>query len=568
MHWLAKYWHIVVTPKTKDEIDAERWLIVWSLRGDQYNTCQCRTFYRHYILIASFIAQFVCGILFALSAVSKPFELTVFRSETPNRDLYLSVPGGLAVALAAAFVGPASERKGPRWSMAMGSLFVVIGLAIVQISLWTTAVAPLVLGAIALGTGFGYIMVSSVSTVQKWYPDLRGSSMGICMFGFGTGQMAWNGLFTFVQNHLEDAALHSIFLFVLLAAIPLLGYCIIAMRTPPATFHVNGHNMHGIPADRVAGEEHIQDDYLNFGMTLVNYTAMTKPRSDKAIEGTERYYYEQVKALTLLQCIFSSDFFCLALAFAANTSIALLYVEIAAPSKNELISSWYNITLKEAHSFLIHAESVGVTGRLVCPILSDILIRVLYLNPAFGRKIVFLCLLFTPVVALPILQEDVNYYESFKGVIYVVKFCAGGGFSVIGCFLTDLYGVYNMGTMYGLILTSWSGGMLIVSLVFSGAKEDFVGQVELMWVLAIVGFALMIFVRTDNIDRFYYGYQFSICGKVIVQIPYPSRAVDHRRSTESVESSLSPVAGIDMVHSRHDDPFFVVNSDSETNMVV
>ncbi|OQR86476.1 Major Facilitator Superfamily (MFS) [Achlya hypogyna] len=564
--WLRRYWRIVVPPKTNEEIDAERWLLVCPLPGDRFGTCQCRPFYRHFILLAAVLAQFVCGVLFAMTAVSKPFELHLFGNSEPHTSL--SVLGGVCVALAAAFVGPASERNGPRWSMAVGSAFVGAGLLLIQVAIWSAASSPLYFGAIGLSLGFGYIMVCSVATVQKWYPDLRGSAMGVCMFGFGTGQIAWNEAYLKIESHLDDTAAKNTLLFVLLLCIPVLGYCILAMRTPPATFRVNGHDMHGIPSDAVMSSDRIQGDYLNFGMTLVNYTAVTKPRSDAAAPGTERAYYEHVRGLTLVQCIFSTDFVCLTLAFAANTTIALLYVEVATPSQESLLTSWYGVSSSDANDFILHADIVGLAARVLCPVVSDVFLKVLYLNPAYARKLVFFLLLLIPTIVLPLLRPHLDDYAAFRAVIYVVKVCSGGGFALIGCFLTDLYGVYNMGTMYGLILTSWSIGMLIVSVVFSGLKEDFVVQMQLMWILSLVGLVCICFVRTDDMDRFFDGYQFSVCGRIVVQVPY-SREV--RRSTASAgpRSTTTPVGGIeDTMRSRQDDAFFIVSSDSETSYVV
>ncbi|EQC27427.1 hypothetical protein SDRG_14753 [Saprolegnia diclina VS20] len=570
--WFRDYWRIVVPPKAPSEVDAERWLLVCPLPGERYGSCQCRPFFRYFILLAAIASQFVCGVLFALSTVSKPFDFDAFGGHDQGRNMALGILSGICVALTTAFVGPASERNGPRWSTLLGAGFVALGLLLVQLALWTLTWSPLVLGSVSLGLAFGYLMVSSISTVQKWYPDARGFAMGASMAGFGAGQIAWNELSAYADDHMDDSvASKNVFLLTLVVLSPLLGYCVLAMRTPPATFRVNGHDMHGIPSDAVLSAERIQGDYLDFGMTLVNYTAVTKPRADAAAPGTERAYYEHVRGLTLVQCIFSTDFVCLVLAFAANTTMALLYVEIATPSLDGLLTSWYNVSLDEANAFILHADAVGLAGRFFCPILSDVLLRALYLNPAYARKLMMLLLLLVPAIALPLLHSELDDFGQLKTLIFIVKVCSGGGFAVIGCFLTDLYGVYNMGTMYGLILMSWSLGMVIVGLVFSGLKRDFVDQVRLMWILSLAGFVFMALVRTDNMDRFYHGYQYSICGKIIIQRPY-KKSKNVRQSVASIaRSTPTPVGGIappEVPRTRYEEPFFLVSSDSETSYVV
>ncbi|EQC37882.1 hypothetical protein SDRG_04903, partial [Saprolegnia diclina VS20] len=93
---------------------------------------------------------------------------------------------------------------------------------------------------------------------------------------------------------------------------------------------------------------------------------------------------------------------------------------------------------------------------------------------------------------------------------------------MIVCLLTDMYGVYNMGTMYGLIITSWSIGMVIVGESFGGMQSVFYCQLRVLWGVAIAGCVLMLFVRTNSKDRFFRGYQLTIWNKVWIQWPMPA----------------------------------------------
>ncbi|EQC27431.1 hypothetical protein SDRG_14755 [Saprolegnia diclina VS20] len=573
--WFRDYWRIVVPPKSPDEIDAERWLLVCPLPGARYGSCQCRPFFRYYILVAAVLVQFVCGVLFAMTIVSKPFDLNVFGATTNNRNARLTIESGVAIALAMAFVGPVNERRGPRWSMLVGSSLAVAGLCAIQIALWARIWAPLVVGCIGCGLGFGFLMICSVSTVQKWYPDLRGSALGVSMLGFGAGQIAWNATFDSVRDHLADEmALNTTFLFVILLLAPLLAFGIVAMRTPPATFRVQGHNMHGIPTEAVLSPTTLQDDFYNIGMTLVNYSAVTQPRQDGAVAGTDRAYHEHVKGLTLLQCIFSTDFFCLVVASAALACTGLLYAEISDPTDQDRIPRWFNTTSSD--HLMLRADIAGLLSRVVCPMLSDAMSKGFYWNPAFARKVVFLLLLLVPAVSLPLLLTSLDDFARFRTMIYITKTVASGGFAVIGCFLTDLYGVYNMGTMYGLVLAGWSLGSVVVAARFSGDRTDYFDQVQLMWVLCLIGFCLMVFVRTDSMDRFYHGYQLSICGKTVLQIPFKRRleasstmdpgglsmtTLGRLSSKQQISTSLSKTMSF-----KHDGAFFIVSSDSETSV--
>ncbi|RHY05291.1 hypothetical protein DYB25_010222 [Aphanomyces astaci] len=61
--------------------------------------------------------------------------------------------------------------------------------------------------------------------------------------------------------------------------------------------------------------------FWSTGMTLVNYSAV-----HHELEGTDGHYFQQVRAMTLLQCILSTDFIFLYIAFAANVIPLLVFV--------------------------------------------------------------------------------------------------------------------------------------------------------------------------------------------------------------------------------------------------
>ncbi|OQS05338.1 Major Facilitator Superfamily (MFS) [Thraustotheca clavata] len=552
--WLKVYWSITVRTKPFAEVNAEKWLLVCPMPENEFAFVPCIRFHRTYLIIAAFIAQSTVGLLYAMAVMASPFNDHFFPDQT-GKDFghQLFLVGGGIFSLSVAVIGPAIERRGPRWSMTLGSICVVLGLIILQIALIAKVWAIMYIGAILFPVGFGYIVLTSMSTCQKWSPDLRGTASGICILGFGLGQAFWTFYVNYLLDHMQSP-LHTVFWFVLAILTPLLALCTMILRTPPPSFVVHGHDMHGIPIDHAPNAEVVQDEYLKVGMTLVNFSVVERQTADNtAIEGTERHYYEQVKALTLLQCVASTDFFCLCIAFAANSTIGLTFVEIAAPKNGtNPIIAMYNITTVEAEQLIAVGSIVGFAGRLLVPALSDIVIRVFYANPAFARKVVFVGLLAIETITLPIFKEIFDSYSAFQWLIYSVKFCSGGGGALIACFLTDMYGVYNMGTMYGLILTSWSIGLILVGVLFTDVLGP--AQLQVFWIISLVGLILMVFVRTVSIDRFYHGYQFSMCGRILLQIPFRTPNKQWRKGPNDRNAVLlTPDRG----------SFFMWSSDSE-----
>ncbi|OQR90559.1 major Facilitator Superfamily (MFS) [Achlya hypogyna] len=558
VEWLREYWSITVRTKPFAEVNAEKWLLLCPMPSGQFAFSPCLRFHRTYIVLAAFVAQGALGVLYAMAVLADPFTDFFFSKDAAHDDGHkLLLVGGAFFALAVATVGPALERHGPRWSMTLGSIAITVGFVLMQIALSTKAWFLMYFGTVFAAGGFGYVCLTSMATCQKWSPDLRGTASGICILGFGLGQ----AFYTYILNTIKSsfaAPLDVVFWLLLAILLPQLAFCTMVLRTPPPSFVVNGHDMHAIPIDRAPNADLVQDEYLKVGMTLVNFNVVDRSHASTqaattAMEGTERHYYEQVKALSLVQCIFSTDFICLCVAFAANSTIGLVFVEIASPNNGTDPSiDLFDVSESVADRLIVVGSIVGFAGRLLVPAFSDVIIRVFYANPAFARKVVFVGLLAVQVISLPIFVANFDSYTSFQGLIYTVKFCSGGGGALIACFLTDMYGVYNMGTMYGLILTSWSVGLIFVGALFT----DVLGTQQLngYWILSIVGLVLMVFVRTVSMDRFYHGYQFSMCGRILVQIPFRSHNKQWRKTTTDQDVvMLTPNRG----------SFFMWNSDSE-----
>ena len=394
--------------------------------------------------------------------------------------------------------------------------------------------------------GLGVVLLTSMSTAQKWAPDLRGTISGLCSLGFSLGQPLWTWYFEKLEDH--GVPLQHYYWFVLAVMLPLLGLCALILRTPPPDFFVRGHDMHGIPVDRAVKADVIHDEFLKVGMTLVNFDAIRRRSNESGTvdaEVTTRQYHEQVKALTLVQCVLSTDFVCLCMAFVALSTLNLPYIPLAAPG-----ASWatdYAIT--NAESLKLHGALVGFAGRLGVPMVSDAVICVFYANPAFARKVTFVAVLLIPVIALPICASD--FYSTVPAMIFVTKLCGGAAASLIVCFLTDMYGVYNMGTMYGFAWSIWATVLLFVApLVKVGVDGD---TLRIFWGLCLAGLVLLVFVRTTSRDRFYDGYRLSLCGKTVIDLPFGARDDDAHDNDELRPPTMSPERG----------SFFIYEIDSD-----
>ncbi|KAF0714515.1 hypothetical protein As57867_003824, partial [Aphanomyces stellatus] len=261
----------------------------------------------------------------------------------------------------------------------------------------------------------------------------------------------------------------------------------IVIRTPPPTYIVKGHDKHCVPKAKAVNSTLLDDEYLKVGRQqsysyhvpynffrhdLVNYDIVAPTELD----GTDVQYFQQVKALSLLQCIFSTDFLFLYVAFADSII----------PVSNTV-------------------------GRLVVPLLSDALIRVFNVNPAFARKTIFVVFLTIQVIFMAI-EASANgvSYSTFRALGLTTVFASGGNLALLPCFITDIFGVYHAGTMYGLELSCWSIRAVVVgygSANFHVTRESLGNQLQWIFVLSTVGFVTSHFIRTNSGDRFFHGYR-------------------------------------------------------------
>ncbi|RQM20888.1 hypothetical protein B5M09_010210 [Aphanomyces astaci] len=256
--------------------------------------------------------------------------------------------------------------------------------------------------------------------------------------------------------------------------------------------------------------------FWSTGMTLVNYSAV-----HHELEGTDGHYFQQVRAMTLLQCILSTDFIFLYIAFAANVIPLLVFV----PQIVSLAAGMWHLPPSEVNKVLIQAFVGNTLGRFMAPLISDGLVRLLYVNPALMRKLVFTALLTIQICAFALVISDWSSPRRVQWLASIVTFASGGGLAMMPCFITDMFGVYHLGTMYGLILTSYSLGGVVVGYATTTSSmqvtlETLSQQSQAMLQLVLCGLLVMLFVRTNSTDRFYRGYQYSACGKVLLQVAF------------------------------------------------
>ncbi|KAF0703782.1 Aste57867_7540 [Aphanomyces stellatus] len=535
---VSTYWRVAVPPKTSAELEAEMWLFVLQLPHDRFLAWRCCLFNRWFLALLAVLAQMCMGFVYAFNILSDPID-TLFADGIPSdanhqvfRSIRVFTVATLCIGLTGAIVGPFIERRGPRVGMVTGTLLVVVGIVASQLAVHFKSAALLYVGfGACVGTGHSLILLASISAVQKWFPDWRGLVTGAFTGGLGLGSGLWSMLYKCLMD-LDPSSGKQVdhvpmaFLVTGGLSLVILAITTAVIRTPPPSFSVNGHDMHNIPVHNAPAHGHIHDEYLKVGMTLVNYPSVAQPRTPTAAAiGSDRHYFQQVQALTLVQCIFSTDFFWLYFGFAASVLPAVLVLAQGI----DILTLTYRLAFGPVADFMAHAAVASCIGMFVAPLLSDLLIRIFYANPAFARKLVLAGALLVQAVAVPLVGRQLEDKASastfaFEWPSYVLCFATGGAFGVTPVLITDMFGVYHAGTMYGLVLTSRAITSSIVGFRAAVSSADDVKlQFGIMFVAVLIGFVMMVFVRTNSMDRFYHGYQLTLFGRVLIQIPFRLR---------------------------------------------
>ncbi|KAG0608697.1 hypothetical protein M758_8G125200 [Ceratodon purpureus] len=425
----------------------------------------------------------------------------------------------------AMLLGPWLERHGPRRGLLLGSSMFGIGQGIAALALYKKSIAGVYVGyGIFGGFGLGLNYISPVSALQKFFPDFRGVASGFAVAGFGAGSIVWSKVYLPLMEHYSLPETFAILGAVLTGTMLISA---VVMRTPPNDFTAHGLNVRGEKVDATTGDTLYHDD------------KMAADIDDKTLDlETQKPVHDNNErapiVMTLLQSIFSPDFGFMYLMFFANQLFGLVALSRLANMAEDL----FDQTPTEASNVVSINGVFNCLGRLVLPMLSDLAIKSRFrANPPFARKIVFLFNLVVQVVIVAVLPTiiDRNNYDGFRAVMWILTFTYGGGFGTIPCFLTDMFGPYNIGALHGMILTAWSIGGVGGGLGFtdhfdkhkpSAANANLPGAFDkayesnFRWILGVLifGLAMLFFVRTNPDDRSAPGWRYSILGKKVVHL--------------------------------------------------
>uniref|UniRef100_K3WVV4 Major facilitator superfamily (MFS) profile domain-containing protein n=1 Tax=Globisporangium ultimum (strain ATCC 200006 / CBS 805.95 / DAOM BR144) TaxID=431595 RepID=K3WVV4_GLOUD len=522
---IKKHWTVPQKHRTPEQDEAEDYLISFYIGKSRYWFVRGIKFSRWYLFFAAFLIQFCIGSLYSWSVLNKPLDTLLYHNAKAEKSVNAFYTAVGIFGTTTAIMGPWIERNGPRAGVLLGASAFFIGYVIVAISLHSKWATGLYLGyGVVSAFGMGLCYISPVSALQKWFPDYRGTAAGFAVGGYGAGSIVWGKAYLPI---IDLVGLPSLFLVVGGIMLCVLFCCAIVLRSPHHEFTAGGLNIHG---EAVGEAEEASRRGEKFSvMSSHEYESIVTPSAHDLEEAVHPTTTAQamVKKLTLIDAIKTIDFKFLYLMFFANQLFGLIVLS----KVSSMCVDLFGKTAAQGADIVSVNGAFNSIGRVMFPVISDAIIKYFKVEPAKGRKMIFWYALVVQMIivgTLPYLIRHKNF-TMFCIETFILTASYGGGFGTIPCFLTDMFGAYNIGAMHGIILTSWSiggvGGGMSFNSAYRSAIADgtspadaYISAFHKIFAILVVGFFLNFFVRTNPLDRFAPGYRYSICGKTVLHI--------------------------------------------------
>jgi OFA family oxalate/formate antiporter-like MFS transporter len=411
---------------------------------------------RYVTVFGGLLVQVCLGSIYAWSFFQNALQVGVYSWPV----LYTQLPFAAGLASFACFMviaGRWQDRAGPRKVATVGGILLGAGYVLAWL-VDVVAGGDAVVGTIYLvitygiigGAGIGFAYVCPIASLQKWFPDKKGTITGIAVAGFGAGAL--------VIGYAEDFLLRLVQVqtnltigvpFLILGIVYLVGVTVGAqvLRNPPP------------------------------GWVCPGYTPSTTTADGKGL------------SIMPGQMIRTSGFWLLWFMFVLAATAGLMVignVKTAATAIDPSASTWAALILGVLALF-------NAAGRIVWGAVSD---RIGRENTMFTMFTVLAgSMFFFAFISPPSIPFFAVNWQLVMVVASVIGFCFGGNFSLFPSCTADLYGSKNVGKNYGVLFTAYGIAGILGGLV-AGLLKGWTGSYMMAFIvtgLLAVAAALLTF---------------------------------------------------------------------------
>ena len=389
---------------------------------------------RWFIALAAIGLHISIGSVYAWSVLTRPIMADMgFTLSQTTWTFSLAI---LMLGLSAGFLGSFAEKIGPKKSGLLAMLFWVTGLlgTAYALSIHNLTLLYLFYGIIGgIGLGIGYI--TPVSTLVKYFPNRPGFATGLAIMGFGFASLIAGPLMQFL---VAQVGLVDTFIILGVIYLIIMGASSLYLKAPQ--------------------QKH-----------------STRTSKDKST------MYVHTHGMLANDAMKTWQFGALWWVFFINITCGIGLLSLASPMAQEAIG----MTPTAAASLVGIIGIFNGGGRIAWSTISDYL----------GRAQTYILFFIIEIVAFYLLAQT-NSALTFQILILLIITCYGGGFSCMPAYLADLYGIRQLSTIHGRILTAWGlagiAGPMLVSYFheagygYTTALECFAALFVLNTIIAIV----------------------------------------------------------------------------------
>ena len=384
---------------------------------------------RWFIALAAIGLHISIGSVYAWSVLTRPImtDMGVTLSQT-TWTFSIAI---LMLGLSAGFFGSFAEKIGPKKSGLLAMLFWVTGLlgTAYALSIHNLTLLYLFYGIIGgIGLGIGYI--TPVSTLVKYFPNRPGFATGLAIMGFGFASLIAGPL---MQYLVAQVGLVDTFIILGVIYLVIMGASSLYLKAPQPK----------------------------------HPTRTTKDKSAM---------YVHTHGMLANDAMKTWQFGALWWVFFINITCGIGLLSLASPMAQEAIG----MTPTAAASLVGIIGIFNGGGRIAWSTISDYL----------GRAQTYILFFIIEIVAFHLLAQT-NSALTFQILILLIITCYGGGFSCMPAYLADLYGIRQLSTIHGRILTAWGLAGIVGPMLVSYFHEAGYG-----YTTALVCFALLFVLNT------------------------------------------------------------------------
>ncbi len=433
-------------------------------------------------VFAALVMQVCLGVLYAWSVFRPPLQALNGWDPTmvgmPYNFSLLFFTVGMIIA------GFWQDKAGPRLVGSVGGIFLGLGCLLASFMVQNYSGLVIAYGVLG-GLGVGFAYVTPIATCVKWFPDKRGTIVGLAVLGFGAGSLIFGPVLEKIMG-LE------------------------ALKAQLTAGGAGGDALKAALLNNPTLAGNIQTTFLTIGIAFLilvigaaqfykvppaGYRPPGWNPPTAAGPATKEHFSPGEMVRTW-------QFYALWILYFLGAAVGLVAIGQAKP----LITPAYDAASKAGLWVLTGGWAVGImaafngVGRLAWGSLSD----------KVGRNLTTFLMFCLYIVASLIMIffgiKNTSYVAVLLGLCFT-GFAYGGYLAMLPAFTADYYGSTKVGTNYGIIFTAWgisgmANNFYIDSIIKKSAAPGGVGfqagYTQVFWtliVMAAIGAVLALLIK-------------------------------------------------------------------------